>query len=63
MFEILKIDNDIQNAILADKSALEIKKMAVEKGMKTLLDSALLKVSQGKTSVEEVKRVIAPERF
>jgi type IV pilus assembly protein PilB len=63
VFEILKIDNDIQNAILADKSALEIKKMAVEKGMKTLLDSALLKVSQGKTSVEEVKRVIAPERF
>ncbi|MGA2914530.1 MAG: GspE/PulE family protein [Sedimentisphaerales bacterium] len=63
VFEILKIDNDIQNAVLADKSALEIKKMAVEKGMKTLLDSALLKVSQGKTSVEEVKRVIAPERF
>jgi len=63
VFEILKIDNDIQNAILADKSALEIKKMAVEKGMKTLLDSALLKVSQGKTTVEEVKRVIAPERF
>ena len=63
VFEILKIDNDIQNAILADKIALEIKKMAVEKGMKTLLDSALLKVSQGKTSVEEVKRVIAPERF
>jgi type IV pilus assembly protein PilB len=63
VFEIIKIDNDIQNAILADNSALEIKKMAVEKGMKTLLDSALLKVSEGKTSVEEVKRVIAPERF
>ena len=63
VFEILKIDIDIQNAILAEKSALEIKKMAVDKGMKTLLDSALLKVSQGKTTVEEVKRVIAPERF
>jgi len=63
VFEILKIDIDIQNEILAEKSALEIKKMAVEKGMKTLLDSALLKVSQGKTTVEEVKRVIAPERF
>lgn len=63
VFEILKVDSDIQNAILADKSALEIKKMAVEKEMKTLLDSALLKVSQGKTTVEEVKRVIAPERF
>jgi type II secretory ATPase GspE/PulE/Tfp pilus assembly ATPase PilB-like protein len=63
VFEMFKIDADIQNAILADKNAMEIKKMAVEKGMKTLLDSALLKVSQGRTSVEEVKRVIAPERF
>ncbi|MHC4727480.1 MAG: GspE/PulE family protein [Planctomycetota bacterium] len=63
VFEILKIDSDIQNAIMVDKSALEIKKMAVEKGMKTLLDSAMLKVSEGKTTVEEVKRVIASERF
>lgn len=63
VFEILKFDSDIQNAILADKSALEIKKMAVEKGMKTLLDAAIVKVSEEKTSVEEVKRVIAPERF
>jgi len=63
VFEVLKIDSDIQNAILQDKSALEIKKMAVKKGMKTLLDSAMLKVSEGKTTVEEVKRVIAPERF
>ncbi len=63
VFEILKIDTDIQNAILLDKGALEIKKMAVEKGMRTLLDSALLKIYEGKTTVEEVKRVIAPERF
>ncbi len=62
VFEILTIDNDIQNEILAEKSAMEIKKMAVEKGMKTLLDSAIMRVSEGKTSVEEVKRVIAPER-
>jgi len=63
VFEVLKIDSDIQNAILAEKSSLEIKKMAVEKEMKTLFDSALLKVSEGKTTVEEVKRVVAPERF
>ncbi len=63
VFEILKIDNDIQNAILQDKSALEIKKMAVEKGMKALLDAAIAKVSEGKTCLEEVKRVVAPERF
>jgi type II secretory ATPase GspE/PulE/Tfp pilus assembly ATPase PilB-like protein len=61
VFEILKVDDDIQNAILQDKSALEIKKIAVERGMKTLLDSAKVKISEGKTCVEEVKRVIAPE--
>jgi len=63
VYEILKIDSDIQNAILQDKNALEIKKMAVGKGMKTLLDAAMLKVCEGKTCLEEVKRVIAPERF
>ncbi len=63
VFEILKIDPDIQNLILAEKNALEIKKTAVEQGMKTLLDSALLKIYQGKTCVEEVRRVIAPEKF
>lgn len=63
VYEILKVDSDIQNAILQDKNALEIKKMAVEKGMKTLLDAAILKVCEGKTCLEELKRVIAPERF
>jgi len=63
VFEILKVDNDIQSAILQDRNALEIKKMVVEKGMKTLLDAAMLKVSEGIATVEEIKRVIAPERF
>jgi type IV pilus assembly protein PilB len=63
VYEILSIGNDIQNAIAQGKSALELKEMAVEKGMKTLLDTALLKVSDGKSTVEEIKRVIAPERF
>lgn len=63
LFEIFKVDNDIQVAILQDKDALEIKKTAVEKGMKTLLDAAVLKVHEGLTSVEEVKRVIAVEKI
>ena len=63
VFEILKIDSDIQSAILRNDSALEIKKIAVKKGMKTLLDAAMLKMYDGKTTAEEVKRVIAPEKF
>ncbi len=65
VFETLEINSDIQSAITAGKSAMEIKKMAVGKGMKTLLDLAIIKVLEGKTTPDEVKRVIAlvPERF
>ena len=61
-FEVLMIDDDLQNAILQDKSSLEMKKTAVQKGMKTLLDTAIAKVNSGITTVEEIKRVIAPEK-
>lgn len=61
VFEILKVDDDIQSAILQGKNAPEIKEMAVRKGMKTLLDAAVSKISEGITTVEEVKRVIAEE--
>jgi len=60
-FEILMIDDDLQNAILQDTSSLEMKKTAVQKGMKTMLDTAIEKVNSGITTVEEIKRVIAPE--
>jgi type II secretory ATPase GspE/PulE/Tfp pilus assembly ATPase PilB-like protein len=63
VYEILNVGNEMQNAIAQGKNTLELKEMAVEKGMKTLLDAALMKVSDGKSTVEEVKRVIAPERF
>jgi type II secretory ATPase GspE/PulE/Tfp pilus assembly ATPase PilB-like protein len=63
VYEILNVGNEMQNAIAQGKNTLELKEIAVEKGMKTLLDAALMKVSDGKTTVEEIKRVIAPERF
>ena len=65
VFEVLEINSDIQSAITAGKTAMEIKKMAVDKGMKTMRDLAIIKVLEGKTTPDEVKRVIAlvPERF
>ena len=63
VFELLTVDDDIRDAIMDDKSAMEIKKMAVAKGMNTLLDAAKLKVHQGLTTAEEVRRVITPEKF
>ena len=61
VFEILKVDDDIQSAILQGKNAPEIRKTAVRKGMKTLLDAAVSKISEGIITVKEVKRVIAEE--
>ena len=59
VFEFLKLDNDIRQLIIAGKSDIEIKQMAVEKGMRTLAFSGLDKVKAGMTSLEELMRVVA----
>ncbi|MFC1762528.1 GspE/PulE family protein, partial [Planctomycetota bacterium] len=61
VFEILPVDHRIQQAILDDASAQDIKRIAVDAGMHTLLDAAALKMTQGLTTPEEVQRVIAAE--
>ena len=63
VFEVLRVDHDVQQAILAHKGASEIREIAVTNGMHTLLDSALNKAFNHATTLEEVRRVIAPETF
>lgn len=57
IFEILFVDEDIQQMILARRSAGEIKKKAKEKGMRTLKESGMLLVEKGLTTEQEVLRV------
>lgn len=57
IYEILPITEDIRNAIIAGMSDIEIKHIAMKKGMKTLRQSALLKMARGITTVEEVVAV------
>ncbi|RME93163.1 MAG: type II/IV secretion system protein [Candidatus Hydrogenedentota bacterium] len=57
IFETLSFDDKIRQAIVEEKSASEIRKMALKSGLKTLLDSGLEKVKKGFTSLEEVFRV------
>ncbi len=52
--EVLVMTDAIRRAILERKSALDIKILAVESGMKTLRQSALIKMTQGVCSAEEV---------
>lgn len=56
--EILEMDEDIRKAVLQGKTAADIKEIAVEKGMRTLYVSGLLKVKKGITDLAEVERVL-----
>jgi type IV pilus assembly protein PilB len=38
---------------------MEIGKVAVEQGMRTLRDDGWMKVGEGRTSIEEILRVVA----
>ena len=51
--ELLVLDDDMKDIILKTQDGQTIKRAALEKGMKTLRDSAMKKVIQGHTSLEE----------
>jgi len=52
--ELLVVDEEIRHAIVAGKSATEIKELARKKGMKTLREDGIYKALQGITTLEEV---------
>ncbi|MBN2060076.1 MAG: type II secretion system ATPase GspE [Deltaproteobacteria bacterium] len=57
IFEIMILDDVIQNLILKTSDANAIKKMAIERGMITLRNNGAEKVLEGITTIEEVFRV------
>lgn len=57
IFELLLVDEEIKNLILAKKDARSIKEKAIASGMETLLDDGIAKVKAGFTTLEEVLRV------
>jgi len=54
IFEILTVDEDMRSQIIRSPEANVIRKLAREKGMKTLQEDGAEKVRLGITSVEEV---------
>ena len=56
VYEVMKISEEIKEFILSGASALELKREAVRQGMKTLRQSALIKLREGITTIEEVVR-------
>jgi type IV pilus assembly protein PilB len=57
LFEVMVIDDEIREAIVAKADASTIRKIAIKNGMKTMVVDGLEKVSAGLTTIEEVVRV------
>jgi general secretion pathway protein E len=56
VYELLVFDDDIRALILKTQDSKSIKKLAIEKGMRTLRDAAIEKVLDGETSLDEAIR-------
>jgi type IV pilus assembly protein PilB len=56
VYEVMAISEDLKEFILSGASAYEIKREAIRQKMKTLRQSALNKLKQGVTTIEEVIR-------
>lgn len=56
--EVLYVDSEVKDAILANKSANDILALARKKGMLTMYEDGILKVIAGHTTLDELHRVI-----
>ncbi len=56
LYEVMSVGDEIKELILNGASAAEIKREAIRLGMKSLRQSALTKLAEGTTTIEEVVR-------
>lgn len=59
LYEVMDVNTDIQNLIVARSTSAEVQKLAVSQGMITMRQDGYLKVLEGITTIEEVNRVTA----
>src|SRR3990167_8003339 len=58
LFEVFLVEEDMERFILTNPPVSEIKKRAIENGMITIYQSGLIEVVLGRTTLEEVKKVV-----
>ncbi|MDO4847131.1 MAG: ATPase, T2SS/T4P/T4SS family [Clostridiaceae bacterium] len=58
VFEFLTVSEEMKRLILDRATVSEVKELAIKQGMHTLKDEGIYKVMQGRTSLEEIARVI-----
>ena len=61
VYEIMPMTEELREFVLNGASTMELKREAIRQGMKTLRMSALTKLAEGMTSMEEVVRSTAPD--
>jgi type IV pilus assembly protein PilB len=57
IYEVMTLSPELRDMVLSGASALEIKRGAIQQGMRTLRMSGIAKLQEGITTVEEVVRV------
>ncbi len=62
VYEVMRMDRDLRDAVARGGSAHELKQLAVKQGMTTLWDEGLVKVREGRTSLEELEGVVLLDR-
>jgi len=58
IMEMLKMDQDIDELIARRATGRELKKIALEKGFRPLIEDGIQRVKDGVTSLNEVSRVV-----
>lgn len=57
LYEVMLLDEEIQEAILNGASTSDLRELGRKQGMKTVRESGLQKILEGITTFEEVVRV------
>ncbi len=61
LFEVFRIDNEIKQLIHKEAGEPELLRAARMSGMTTLLEDGIVKIRSGRTTCEEVLRVLGPQ--
>ncbi|MBI3273924.1 MAG: Flp pilus assembly complex ATPase component TadA [Candidatus Colwellbacteria bacterium] len=63
IFELLELNDYIEQKILSGVTTFELRKAAIENGMLTLLQHGILKLLQGITTLEEIQRIAGDAQY
>jgi len=60
VFEIIQVTQEMRRLIMTSPSSAEIRELADEQGTETMFENGMRKVTEGKTTLEELLRIVVP---